>query len=1498
MANPVDNVTLNFTLNARAVEQAGSALQKELERGLGSVDFNVLRRGADKTFKQMGQDLRKALTQELKVDTKGLDKQLTSYQNRRLKIERQLAMEVGKGLQQGGSEQSKLSQNRLKAFRQLMAEERKLIQERTKSLNEMNKAAEKYLKTMKKAQKGGGGAAGGVVQSLMGGGKSGMPSLGGKGMAKDTKGVGKMTSVFKNLGKVMGGVGKGMGMAASALSAAATAIGAVVGVFGAIAAIVVGADSKMKELNKSFLQTTGAADLLGSSMGGVTDAIDSVRGAAIGAQFRLKSLAKDNIEILRTLNEHGHTMREMAGDTLSATEAMAAYGRSMELVLTYSRMIGESASTVAQNMATTSEELGMTLEGVAKKFGTISKFAMESGFSTKRFFSMVIQATSGMSMYNVRLEEASGLLVRIGKILGQKTGGEFLSSLSKGFVNESMQDRMKRVMLTGKGNTKEAMSMSAENTATSFQEKLMESGLKLDFKDLGINREGNLQSVGAKELTQILSKLSPEQQAKATAKISQVAASQGKDGVADGLRQQLQTLISISEGSKGGLTNMAKNLDALDMGGKLNMLRNSMKTMFPGKEIYELSTLQLAALESATGMSGEQLQQMRELTQGMDGNFKVLEDIKADSKRYRGMDKTQREAAQKSQIKAYGAYVNDQGKIIAASVDQDGNIQDAEYRDKNGKMQIKELKKLGEYYQSQGQRMDAAAAAQNFNEDRAISQEIANNTFSIADMLGSSITMILNGIYGVVRAILGSFSDNKYGSALKSEKAAMDSAMKAQKEQSGFDLEIRTKERDLAKEEDDGKRRQLQGEITALKIESEKAGMRAKDSMDLAKAVFNPDGSVASPKSLPQQEQGGAMSRVLGYGSKYGVTTYDNTGGKITTGVSAADAGASISGASGERLKKEAPTLYAEMVKQARLLDELPAQDKQKGEDIAVGVAKGLVDAVGAPSVSASTDVSLAASTDSVGGSGVAPINQGDAVRGSAINRTAVTNVPIIGNASPLSMHQAYGTGGYGFGGELGEGMSRYRVDAANPGETSEVGTKGKQSGKHGYVNTVGPSGEYDVVGSNVGDGSVRKTGYDRTLGTQNHLAGETAIQQQMIRQNLEEQTGLSNFQMMPSQTVRAATPLNLDAGMGEVSQSYDHKGTGKTILPQHAMHYDSVEDAQSTMRSMSQYFDDAAFTEADITRTHSGKTYSAPMGGSSGKAMHKAKFHKDGSENTSPSLLAKEVAQVDGRSSQYTSVRPVQSEDSIMAFMGEMKLLQKEKGSLGEKEDGSKYTIQDLEKDIVEAYNANGKKQMTLEQFKNWMKDNKPHFKNVEGNLKQVKKTKILTEDIKKILEKELGAEEKKKQIAQNLASYAGLSSSQAKRLEAGELPAETSQAFGRLKEMVGGDNPDQSVLTALQELGIQKSSLQDFIYTGGSQGGVIRPIHGQDSLLAMGKPGGPMENAMGRGGGGGTINVNVYSDVDVEKVKRAVYQAGRQLGIGGRGKTRAGQGNFGKKV
>ena len=1505
MANKVEQLELSFTLNAQSVEQAGAALRAEIEKGLGSISFDALRRNAASTSKKIGDDLKKALTQEVQIDTKSLDRTLSQYQAKRQKIERQLAVEAGQASKGAAKTQASLDASRLKELRKLIGEERKLLRERGRSMALMNEGAKQYLRTMKQAARYAGG---GTAPMKVVGGVGKMPEMGG---SKAVTGGGKAKGGMAK--RVMGGMGKGggaamqkaapmlgkaaagMGKAAAALGVAAVAIGATVGVIAGLLAVIMAADSKMKDFNKTLLSSVGGADLLSGGYDGVADSVDNMRNAAIGAQFRLKSLAKDNIEILKTLHEHGHTMREMAKDTANASQAMAAYGRSMELVLTYSRMIGESATKVAQDMATTGEELGMTLEGVAKKFSTISRFAMESGFSTKRFFSMVIQATSGMSMYNVRLEEASGLLVRIGKILGQKTGGEFLQSLTKGFVNESMQQRMKRVMLTGKGNTKEAMSMSADNTAVDFQSKLEDADLKISFKELGINREGGIQDVGSKELTKILSQLDPRQAAFATAKMAETAQSKGKGEVADGLRQQLQTLISISQGSKGGLMNMAKNLDSLDMGGKLNMMRNSMKTMFNGKELYELNAKQLAAVESATGMSGEQLHQMRELSQGMDGNFQVLQTMKADTKRYKGMDKTEREKAQKDQIKAYGAYVNSQGKIIAASIDEDGNIQDAEYRDKNGKMQVKELKKLGEYYQSQGKRLDAQSAAQNFNEDRAIQQEIANNTWSMADMLSGGITMILNGIYGIVRGILSAFDGGAYASAMANEKKQMEDLQKETKRKTKIDREIRDKEREAAKESDPGKRNKLEKEVTALKIESEKSGWRSKDIKDNLGKSYNADGSPKSASQLGNVVMGGAMSQIFGDGASYNMTTYDTGKDGINLGISAKDSSDFLN-ADSKRLQSEAPTLYKELMKQAKLVEAMPEKDKEKGKKLATEVAGDLVDAVGKPSQIRVMDQSTAETIDDktgVPGSGVQlGLNVGDRVTGTAWTRNQVTGLDStnVSALSPIGLQQTFqGTGlnlptkdAYGHevqNNQMKDNTNRFGGEVWAP--LKPAGGDGAKSRTNmNYTSTIGNTSESEPNRgwSNTDDGSVRSSGHRRRFMGETTTTNRSAIQKEVT-----DKTGLEDFRLSVGGTL---------ANDSLASQSFNHHGTGKVVDAVTASGFDDAADIKSTQKEMANYFTPESFRTAEISRKAKQGTYRATHDN-----LHKKRYKADYAsfaEATNPSELTAAAAGLGG--DQGNVKVSGGGADGIMRFISEMKTLQKETGQLGVKDDGDKYTLVDLNKDIKAAYDANGGKLLTLDQFKGWMQENRPVFKSIDGNMKANKKSRIALEKMRKLMEAEKNETTQKQKIGQQLAGYAGLTEKQGKRLSKGDLPAANSAGLGRLKELVGINDP--FVLSALGQLGINKASVQDFIYKGGASGGTITPIHSGDDFLGM-RDRGSVDNALARnssGGGTGTINVNVYSN-NLEEVKRAIFTAARNVGVGGRKVNRAGTGNFGTK-
>lgn len=1507
MSNKVEQLELSFMLNAKSVEQAGTALRSEIEKGIGAVSFDALRRNAASTTKKIGDDLKKALTQEISIDTKQLDKSLSRYQAQRLKIERQIAAEVGKGGKGRVKGEADVGNLRMRELRKLIKAERRLFKERTRSMNEMNRGARQYLSTMKKAAKYGGGGGGigggGFVQNMMGGGGRSRGVKGPK-IAGGKKGGGFM-------GKMMGGVGRAgagamakagpmmakgaaaMGTAAAALGAAAVAIGAVVGVIAGLLAVIVAADSKMKDFNKSLLSTVGGADLMTGAADGATQSIENLRNAAIGAQFRLKSLAKDNIEILKTLHEHGSTVREMAKDTADATTAMQGYTQAMQMVLTYSRMIGESASTVAQNMATSGEELGLTLEGVSKRFSSITKMAMESGFSTKRFFSMVIQATSGMSMYNVRLEEASGLLVRIGKILGQKTGGEFLQSLSKGFVNESMQQRMKRVMLTGKGNTKEAMTHSAKSTAEDFQNKLVDGDLKVKFSDLGIEGQGDkkLTDVGADELRKILSKLDPKQAAMVTAKMNEKAIAEGKDGIADGLRQKLQTLISISQGSKGGLQNMAKNLDALDMGGKLNMLRNSMKTMFPGKEIYELSALQLAALESATGMQGEQLQQMRELTQGMDGNFKVLQQTAKEGYK-KGISKEDLEKQQKAQIKAYGAYVNTSGEIVAATISEGGHILDTEERDENGKMVVKKIKDLTEYYQSQGGRLDRQMEAENFNEDRYIAEEIAANTWSIADMLSAGITQILNMIYGVVRGILNAVGNGDYNSALKTQKQAHDQARRKSGEQRTLDKEIRELKKALAGEKDETKAKSLEGQIRAKTIKSELLGMEIDDARKVADSVFAADGSV-DKKAIQVQERAGWVSRLFG-GNSTQTAVFDPLSGGLDLGVSTAQVNKTLSNKeAAEDFKKRAPTAYAAMVAQQNA--DLATTDEQfaKGQRVAQDHASNVVDAVGAPSSQVILDTSSTSNTMGTSKNVPVPMNAGDMTRGDVFTRKSVdlsgapnASTTGINTASPLTMHNAFnpemGHGWAGAGHGAGWVYPQFNMDG-----DGNVWTYEMEDGKRDY-NEYGGAEE-----------SNRVSGWGRWIDPYTH--GGT-WDNAGVKSDLTSTTGITDFELKPTQVDKHMAPAHTFAASWRADQSYAHKATARVVDPQTAQHYRSGADVVANMNFLEGMgFDmDKGMDKATITRApevnHDG-TYTDPVG--------KKVKSWDETEATDPAAMARQISRTPtkddaGKNRGAVSLRPADEGQNVMKWYGEMKTQAKRNaaiggkaGQIGEKDDGSAYTLADLHEHMKAASEELGN-QMTLKQFQDWMAKNQSGpWKSIKENQKANNKALIALNRMKQIMEDEKkDPDAKKKEIAGQLSSYLGFGNSMTSRLARGGTPASGSNQFNKLKAAAAND---AFVQKALGELGISNPALQDFIYQGGSRGGVITPIHGQDSFIGM-RPRGPVDNAMGSAGGQATINVHVYEGVSMEKVKQAIYTAARTVGVGGRVQNRSGHGNFGK--
>jgi hypothetical protein len=830
----------DFTKNLR------TAAEKSFD-----LDYSLLERGFQKTTDQFSKMMKQAVDLDIKFDTSSLRTLRRDYTSQMGAAAKEVAELEKKLKRQNLTDiQKQEAQAAVQTQKAAMKEAQKRFDAEIKTQSRVLDMASEHVKLVKSGyadattelSDGFSSAVGDLSSALTSGDLGGLL----KGLGKSAKGMGgkmegKAAAAGPNAGgmtKMLGGIGKLMGKLGPALMM----VGAIAGAFFAVAKMIMDADSKVKEFNKELVESVGGASLMAGKFGEVGDAMKSVRGFARGlkSQWSLKAMDKELVGIIGGFDEAGHTMREMTGDLEDMTRTASDFSHSMETALTYSRLLGVDSKTMATDMGTYMEELGLTIDGVAERFSAVTRAASESGFGVKRFYSMVLQATSGMSMYNVRLEEASGLLIRIGKILGSKVGGDFMSKLGKGFVDESMVDRYKRVMLTGTKRMKGIFMRSAEDTALDFTSKL---GAKLKGnKELqGVLTDAMSDVKGAKGavdtlasgkalgkedravLIKSLGSMSDKQQAIMLAKI------RGQD--AD-LARELDKLVDVSRGATGSQGDLVKHLDSLDMGGKLNALMNSAKGMF-GKELYELSAKQLAAVESATGMSGEALKEMMQISKGLDGQWAMLKSLdntlvsQTDgegkvtkiAQAYAGMSADAIAKAQFDQVKATGAYMERTGQIVAGKLDEAGNVVGGG-----------DLNDKGDYVQSSGDVM-AGTMGEMVSEDIALAREIADNTWATSNAIEMGVTWFLERIYDVCSAIARFINPTQSKEEKKAKAEASENLDHIAKELQGdrqqIKLQMREKQKELQKTKDPVEQDRIKQELKVMDSEMEKKNFQS-----------------------------------------------------------------------------------------------------------------------------------------------------------------------------------------------------------------------------------------------------------------------------------------------------------------------------------------------------------------------------------------------------------------------------------------------------------------------------------------------------------------------------------------------------------------------------------------------------------------------------------------------------------------------------------------------
>lgn len=564
-----------------------------------------------------------------------------------------------------------------------------------------------------------------------------------KGLFAAAKGAGdQVNKRMRNSGKSMqdsnSRVVKGFGKMLQRLGPVIGMMGTMVGALTSVVSLLFSAEAQAKEMNNQIVQSGIAGGELASGMGSVKDALTAMRTAA--TDFRnnmaMGTLAQEQIEVIGAFHEAGFTIQEMTSDITNAQQAMKDYHAATEIAVTYSKLLGQSSSEIAQMQARYMEEMGGGLNYIAGQFSSVFTMAMNSGFGVKRFTSMVQQATTGMTFYNTRIDEAAGLLLRLGGILGSEISGDFLQQINKGFMDEGMTDRYRRIMTTGSANMEEIFDRSAENVARAFGQKLGSMSEDAQGEIAAIMQNANLSvdfatEEGRTAIIDQLGQLDPQAQAKLLAEIR---------AVDEDMARQLGNLASISEGSAGGLQNMAENLGSLDMGGTLAAQLMQANAVL-GKPLHELNGIQIAAFENITGISGEQREILKKVSEGLFGNFAVLEERAARNEELS-------EEQKQEMVRAYGAYTEN-GRIITAALDRNGEIIEGSQAD---------VDSVGDYIQSQGNTI-AEAMQEPVAEDIALARELADNTTSLQQILEMGVQYYLEQIYQVMQVVSGTIAD-------------------------------------------------------------------------------------------------------------------------------------------------------------------------------------------------------------------------------------------------------------------------------------------------------------------------------------------------------------------------------------------------------------------------------------------------------------------------------------------------------------------------------------------------------------------------------------------------------------------------------------------------------------------------------------------------------------------------------------------------------------------
>lgn len=449
---------------------------------------------------------------------------------------------------------------------------------------------------------------------------------------KLSAGLGKGLSKAGDLLGAAGGGGGAGGAALKVLGSAVGVIGATVGALGALVAAFVMFDKKIKEFNKDIIKTHGALSVMRLGAGNLNEGLTILKHTVMDLTGNLGVSEEEAKQLFASLDNGNLTLRRLSASTFQGQTAQAALSASLRDTYTAANLTGVGLSEYADNLTNYVNDLGMSTQTVNDNFRSIAKMASESAFSTRRFYSMVVQATSGQSALNVSMDQTGDLLLRMSKIMGMKKAAEMVGGATSDMGGMSATDRIKTLLIAGGRGTR-AFSRDAQAQAGGFstahggaadQTALRSAAVAGLGANLGKTIADAIKNGGndPASLVHALGGLQTKQQQQLVSSLRNTGATPEERATNAETARQLDQLIQVTRGAQGSRSDRVAAMGGLSAGGSLAMRAAQMRRfMNPDGHVSEINR---AAAENVSGMSGHQMDSFLSLMQANAGDMAQL----------------------------------------------------------------------------------------------------------------------------------------------------------------------------------------------------------------------------------------------------------------------------------------------------------------------------------------------------------------------------------------------------------------------------------------------------------------------------------------------------------------------------------------------------------------------------------------------------------------------------------------------------------------------------------------------------------------------------------------------------------------------------------------------------------------------------------------------------------------------------------------------------------